>query len=76
MEALQREDRKLRGLYGECPEPALESCMKIQRSAGVNGRKSRIYESVCQSGWYRRDFGPLWDGVSAFFRRRKHNYKI
>lgn len=40
---LQREDRLLRGLYREYPEPALESCMKIQRNAGVNGKISRVY---------------------------------
>ena len=30
---------RLRGPYVEDSEPALESCMKIQRSTGVNGRR-------------------------------------
>lgn len=36
----------LGGPYREYSEPALESCMKMQRIAGVNGKISRVYEEI------------------------------
>lgn len=36
----------LEGSYGKRSEPALEPCMKIQRSIGVNGKRSRTQHSV------------------------------
>lgn len=35
-----RERAMVEGFYAKYPEPALESCMKIQRSTGVNGKRS------------------------------------
>jgi hypothetical protein len=35
----------VRGSYERQSEPTLELCMKIQRSTGVNGMKSRTLEA-------------------------------
>ncbi len=39
-------DMRLRGPYAEGLEPALESCMKIQRRTGVNGVELDAYASI------------------------------
>ncbi len=46
--------------YAEAMEPASESCMKIQRNAGDNGKRSKIRVVTPQPGPYSR-------GMAAFF---------
>jgi len=36
----------VRGFYGKYREPALELCMKIQRSTGVNGKMRCVQKSA------------------------------
>ena len=51
----------------EYPEPALEFRMKIRRSAGVNGRISRVQRAL--SRVVPPDSGPFWGwiGMPLFF---------
>ena len=48
---------RLRGSCAEAVEPALELCMKIQRSPALTVNESDVLGH--QLGWYRRFFGPL-----------------
>ncbi len=57
--------KELKDFQVEYPEPALEPCMKIQRSTGDNGKK-RECESINQGG--TAGFRSLtgWIGVPPF----------
>ena len=64
-EAFREKIRELKDLQGKCMEPALELCMKIQRSTGDNGKKREC--SDINQGGTAEAFRSLLQGWKVFF---------